>query len=428
MEAALHDTAAAALEALRAAGFQHAQATASATLVHELNAQDNEPALLRSVDSRTLTLTGIVDGRLARSQMTTPDASALRQCAARLLDDARAAPPDDGHAVSSGQQLRLVQGPQAADPQRLTTAMRELLDYRKNTTPAMHLESVIAAHELRRSHTLTTGGSDLAADVGCYGIVAMGTAREGGRTSSFAYTGGNTDDLGAVDATELFGLGAMMRDTVRQTDAQPLGEKFVGDVILAPNAVEDLVGWLLEQLRDSALLAGTSLYRERVGDAIAAPAFTLTGQFDLPGVACISSDGGFVAPATPVVRAGVLQRLLPSLYASRKTGLPHAPTAGSGWVIDPGTTPLAEMVGAVPRGALVGRLSMGRPAANGDFSGVIKNSFRVRGGELAGSLSETMITGNVAAMLRDVVAASRERQDGGGSRFPWLRIAGLHFS
>jgi PmbA protein len=39
-----------------------------------------------------------------------------------------------------------------------------------------------------------------------------------------------------------------------------------------------------------------------------------------------------------------------------------------------------------------------------------------------------MITGNVAAMLRDVVAASRERQDGGGSRFPWLRIAGLHFS
>lgn len=427
MQATLHDTAAAALEALRGAGFQHAQATASATLVHELNAQDNEPALLRSVDSRVLTLVGIVDGRLARSQLTTPAASALRDCAARLLDDARAAPPDDGHAVSSGQHLRLVQGPQAADPQRLTTAMRELLDYRRTTTPAMHLESVIAAHELRRSHTLTTGGSDLAADVGCYGIVAMGTAREGNRTSSFAYTGGNCDELGAVPATELFGLGAMMRDTVRQTDAQPLGEKFVGDVILAPNAVEDLVGWLLEQLRDGALLAGTSLYRERVGEAIAAPAFTLTGQFDLPGVACLSADG-FVAPPTPVVGSGVLQTLLPSLYASRKTGLPHAPTAGAGWVIDAGTTPLTGMVGGVQHGALVGRLSMGRPAANGNFSGVIKNSFRVRGGELAGSLSETMITGNVAAMLRDIVAVSRERQDGGGSRFPWLRIAGLHFS
>jgi PmbA protein len=427
MDASLHDTAAAALEALRAAGFEHAQAGAAATLVHELNATDNEPSLLRSVESRVLTLTGIVDGRLARSQLTTPEAATLRECAARLFDDARAAPHDDGHAVSSGQQLRLVQGPQACEPERLTAAMAELLAYRKQSTPTMHLESVIASHEQRRFHTLTSGGSDLAGEVACYSLLAMGTARDGARTSSFNYTAGSTNELGATPAHELFGLGAMMRDTVRQTDAKPLGEKFVGDVVLAPNAVEDLVGWLLEQLRDSALLAGTSLYREQVGQAIAAPSFTLTGQFDLPGVACVSADG-FVTPPTPVVQAGVLQRLLPSLYASRKTGLPHAPTGGMGWVVEAGPTPLADLVGAVQQGALVGRLSMGRPAANGNFSGVIKNSFRLRGGEVAGSLSETMITGNVGAMLRDIVGASRERQDGQGWRFPWLRVRGLHFS
>jgi PmbA protein len=427
MDASLHDTAAAALAALRTAGFEHAQATAAATLVHELNALDNEPSLLRSVESRVLTLVGIVDGRLARAQLTTPDAAGLRECASRLFDASLAAPQDDGHAVSAGQQLRLVQGPQACEPQLLTAAMRELLAYRQDATPQMHLETVIASHEQRRSRSLTSGGSDLATDVGCYALLAMGTARDGTRSSSFNYSAGSTDELGTRPAHELFGLGAMMRDTVRQTDAQPLGEKFVGDVVLAPNAVEDLVGWLLEQLRDSALLAGTSLYRERVGRPIAAPAFTLTGQFDLPGVACVSADG-FVAPRTPVVTAGVLQRLMPSLYASRKTGLAHAPTCGTGWVVDAGTTPLADLVGAVRQGALVGRLSMGRPAANGNFSGVIKNSFRLRGGEVAGSLSETMITGNVGAMLRDVVAASRERQDGQGWRFPWLRVSGLHFS
>jgi PmbA protein len=32
----------------------------------------------------------------------------------------------------------------------------------------------------------------------------------------------------------------------------------------------------------------------------------------------------------------------------------------------------------VPRGALVDRLSMGDPAPNGDFSGVVKNSFLIR--------------------------------------------------
>jgi PmbA protein len=128
------------------------------------------------------------------------------------------------------------------------------------------------------------------------------------------------------------------------------------------------------------------------------------------------------------VRDGVLQCLLPSLYGSRKTGLAHAPMAEGGYEVAAGTEPLAALVGGVARGALVGRLSMGRPAANGDFSGVIKNSFLLRDGEVSRALSETMISGNVATMLRDIVGASRERQDGTGTRLPWLRIANVHFS
>jgi PmbA protein len=76
----------------------------------------------------------------------------------------------------------------------------------------------------------------------------------------------------------------------------------------------------------------------------------------------------------------------------------------------------------------VGRLSMGRPASNGDFSGVIKNSFRIDDGKLGPALSETMITGNVAQMLRDVIAVSQERIDTGSFLLPWVRIGGLHFS
>ena len=79
-------------------------------------------------------------------------------------------------------------------------------------------------------------------------------------------------------------------------------------------------------------------------------------------------------------------------------------------------------------GALVNRLSMGRPASNGDFSGVIKNSFAIEGGKQGTALSETMITGNVAQMLKDVVAVSRERIDTGAFLLPWVRIGNLHFS
>jgi len=71
---------------------------------------------------------------------------------------------------------------------------------------------------------------------------------------------------------------------------------------------------------------------------------------------------------------------------------------------------------------------MGAPAPNGNFSGVIKNSFAIEGGEVGHALAEVMITGNMAQMLQDVVAVSRETQDGSGTRLPSLRIANLHFS
>ena len=71
---------------------------------------------------------------------------------------------------------------------------------------------------------------------------------------------------------------------------------------------------------------------------------------------------------------------------------------------------------------------MGNPASNGDFSGVIKNSFEIENGAISGALSETMISGNVAQMLRDVIGVSRERLDSGALVLPSLLIGGLHFS
>jgi PmbA protein len=71
---------------------------------------------------------------------------------------------------------------------------------------------------------------------------------------------------------------------------------------------------------------------------------------------------------------------------------------------------------------------MGNPAPNGDFSGVIKNSFLIEEGEMGAALSEVMVSGNMARMLLDVLAVSRERIDTGDQVLPWLRIGNLNFS
>jgi PmbA protein len=196
--------------------------------------------------------------------------------------------------------------------------------------------------------------------------------------------------------------------------------------VFTPNAVADLLGWLLGQLSDTQLIAGSSLYRESVNQAIASPLLTVRSRFDAPGVAAISADA-FATPPVTLVEAGELRALTPTLYGSRKTGIAHVPTA-SGWDVATGETALADVVAGVQRGAIVGRLSMGMPAANGNFSGVIKNSFAIEGGEPRQALAETMISGNMAQMLKDIVAVSREAIDSGALRLPWIRIANLHFS
>jgi PmbA protein len=278
-----------------------------------------------------------------------------------------------------------------------------------------------------QSCTLTSGGSSLQGALGHYELGAFGMARDGARSSSFNFAGGCADSLVGGPVADRFGLDDMLRAMTRSVHAQPVGERFTGAVVLTPRAVGSLLMWFLGQLSDAALIAGTSVYRGSVGQRVASPLLTLTSRFDGPGVSPFSSDAFALAPVTLLER-GTLQCLTPSLYGSRKTGLLHVPVGGDGWEIGAGSTPLEALIGGVPHGALVDRLSMGRPAANGDFSGVIKNSFLLHDGTVGHALSETMISGNVAQMLRDVSAVSSERIDTGTEVLPWLRVEGLHFS
>ena len=418
-----------ALLALRKRGFDSVQVTVSETTRCELNLAQNEPSLLRSNAARKLSATGIAGGRRASAEASDLSDEGVAALVDALWTAASSAPADAAHAVSQGQRLRLSKGQLTADPTALADALRAVLAWRAEHTPTMMIEEAAASHIHQRMHTRTQSGagpdSAIDLDLGWCELSVFGLAREDGRTSSFNGAGGSAEALSNV--TSRFGLERMMRELTQQVNTQPLGERFVGDVVLAPDAVSDLLGWLMGQLGDGPLIEGSSVYRNRVGELIASPLLTLKSRFEAPGCAPLSADA-FVTPPVTLLDAGRLTQLTPSYYASRKTGLPHKPVAAEGWELLAASTPLAQIIAAVPRGALVDRLSMGRPAPNGDFSGVIKNSFALADGKIGAALSETMINGNVAQMLKDVSAVSVERIDGGSTALPWLRIGGLHFS
>lgn len=427
----LHDAARRALAALASRGFDQAQATASQAMLTELNIDTNRPALLRSTNTRRLALVGITDGRRAATEISDDSDAAIGSAVNALHADARAAPPDAAHGVSAGQRASIVQGPLACDTPLLADKVAELLEWREREVPTAMLKSGAAAHALTESVLLTSGGSAIDCRIGRHELNAVFNAREGSRSSSFNYAGGSTHDMGATPAQEQFGIRMLIEDVVRSVNAKPLSTMtapFDGEVVLTPAAAASLLAWLLGQLGDERLLSGTSMLRGQVGQAIAAPALTLASRFDAPGIAAVSADG-FLAPPVTVVDEGRLLTLTPSLYASRKLGLEQVPVAAAGgWAVPAGMRPWRELVAAVPRGALVARLSMGMPVANGDFAGVVKNSFLIEDGRLGAPLAETMISGNVARMLQDLREASAERIDTGDWWLPWLRVGGLHFS
>ena len=423
----LRNAATKALEQMRARGFEQAQVTAVATRQDEVNIAHGEASLLRSTDSRRMGLVGIVDGRKAATELTDLRDEAVREGVEALFAAASTSPRDEANKVSSGQKARIVQGPQESDVALLTDKARELIEFCGRETPRVNLVEAVIAHTLTRSHTVTTGGSEIETQVGHHSLGAFGTAREGKATSSFAAIGGSCHDLAGANASTLFGFEEMARNLEKSIHARPAAGKFVGDVVLTPEAVSDFLNWFLGQLCDVQLIAGSSLYRERVGDAVGSKLLTLRSRFDAPGVAAVTGDG-FVAKPVTVLDAGILKTLTPSLYGSLKTHLPHVPIVAEGWELAAGDTPREKLVSDTTRGALVGRLSMGNPSSNGDFAGVIKNSFLIEGGKVGHALSETMISGNVAQMLKDVVAVSRDRLDTGAWLLPWVRIGGLHFS
>lgn len=415
------------LEQLLQAGFDQAMVVSVHDEMDELSINHNQPSMLRSTQSTRLQLTGILDGRKASTALTHLTEETIASAVSQLKKDALLAPQDSANQVSTGQRARVEKGPQAGDRMLLTERVRELLAFRQRAAPTFLLEEGQGHYQKQQTCLMTSGGSLLESSIGCYGLGVLGSAKDGSGTSSYNETGGATEELSSRPAEAYFGIGDMMRDSCLQTATRPLGEKFVGEVILTPKAVMELLFWLIDQLTDTQLLTGSSLYRGKVGERVAASALTIASHLEGAGASPFTSDG-FVAERFTLMESGTLNALLPSLYASRKLGLVHRPCDLSSWSLSPGETTLEDLTSQVKRGALVGRLSMGQPAPNGDFAGVIKNSFLVENGEQKGALAEVMISGNVAQMMNNIEAISRESLDFGELALPWLRISGLSFS
>ena len=110
-------------------------------------------------------------------------------------------------------------------------------------------------------------------------------------------------------------------------------------------------------------------------------------------------------------------------------GLP-APSP-SAFVITPGKTTFDDMVADIKEGLVIEQL-MGAEQGNilgGDFSGNVLLGYKIENGKIVGRVKDTMVSGNVYKILKDIAAIGSETKwVGGFLQTPPLYCQGLSVS
>ncbi|HTT88285.1 MAG TPA: TldD/PmbA family protein [Acidimicrobiales bacterium] len=206
-------------------------------------------------------------------------------------------------------------------------------------------------------------------------------------------------------------------------------------VVLEPRVSAQLLGLLGSVLSGERVLKGTSLFADRLGEAVAAPSVTLmddptepaawgASAFDDEGLACrrnvMIEEGGlrrFLYDSTSARRAGTA-----STASAVRAGYTSAPGVGARALqLVPGELSAEEVLAQVGDGLLVQSvtgLHSGVNLVSGDFS-VGAEGLLVRGGELADPVRELTVASSIQRMLLGVTAV--------GDDLEWLpsRAAGV---
>jgi PmbA protein len=359
------------LKSLVGEGADKAQVTLNLTEKHEMNVDQGEFSLLRTTFDTWCNLTAIKDGRKGSSLINKSDSESVGRAANEALAIARASRPDDANDVAEFQPAaQFSKGADSPDLDRMHYRLRELLTEVATKYPKAILRQVILDFSHTTSYVVNSNGVDYVARQGVYHFMTMFSSRDGDRVSSFNYTGFSMADL-EKRLLECGSLDTLLKQSAEQIVTSPLQGKFVGDVIVTPDCIETILGFLTDSITDRPIISGTSIYKDSVGQIVTTPLLTLHSKpvSDEIREGYFVTPDGYAAKNSTLVEKGVLKGLLLSLYGSKKTGKPRAVNAGGAFVVDPGTTRYEEMVRSVKMGLLMTRFSGGQPSENGDFSG-----------------------------------------------------------
>ncbi len=149
-------------------------------------------------------------------------------------------------------------------------------------------------------------------------------------------------------------------------------------------------------------------------------------------------DEGIPSQRTPLIEQGTVANFLYDLQTAalaytRSTGNGSRGRGGlpspspSAFIIAPGKTSFDEMVNDIKEGLVIEQL-MGATQGNilgGDFSGNVLLGYKVESGKIVGRVKDTMVSGNVYQVLKQIAIGSEAKWVGSSLKTPPLYCPSL---
>ena len=419
------------LGALKAAGADDAQVSCSEGKAEEFNVDAGEFSLIRSVYNSGAAIKVIKDKRKGTVVLNQLDKEAVDAAVKEVMAAAESGVPDEAFCIAAREEnLDFKDGALTCDKAAFFDSVIKLTEDIAKDYPQIMIEQLIATHSYGKRVLANTNGVLFTEEDGSYNVSLMYSAHDGETATSFNYFDFDFLDP-TTDILSLDGARTMLERAVAELETKPFTGKFVGTAVFSPACLDDFLGIITGSFTgDLALIEGTSIWKDKLGQKVADESLTLSVIPRDPRIVCgerITNDG-YKSENFDIIKDGVLNSFCLSEYAARKTGNARSKSTSGCVAVKPGDKSFAELIAGIEKGILVCRFSGGEPANNGDFSGVAKNSFLIENGKVTMPVSETMISGNMAEMLNNVRGFSKETVCDGSTVLPYAAFDGVTVS
>ena len=418
------------MDQLNKAGADKSQCGVSFSEKKELNVETGEMSLFRTTFDTSIGLSVIVDQKSGAVFINKTDKKSINDAVEKVMEMARSSQPDEAHDISPSQPTQsFSKGDDEPNMDKMYQRLNEFMDYVKTMHPTINMEAAIVDFSHSTSVFHNSNGVDFTTREGMYGFSNMFTAKDGKDTSSFNGTEISTLQLN-TPFIETGSAKRLLKQSTEQVRTKPVPEKFTGEIVVTPDCLGDFLGFITGDISDGKIISKTSIYKEKLNQQITDPSLTLHARPISDEIinGYFITDDGYAAENSTIIDKGVLKTHLLSLYGANKSGGQRAVNGGGAYVVDAGEKPKDELIKNIKKGILLERFSGGRPSADGEFSGVAKNSYYIENGEIKYPVSETMISGNIQEMFNNIGGISSDRIDFGYCIFPWISFKGVTVS